>query len=87
MLVLTRKKGQGVVVGAGIRIVVVEVSGEYVRLGIEAPAQVPVYREEIYRALEEENRAALAPRPAIERFTGLTGESGTAQSGDGNTKS
>jgi len=62
VLVLTRKKGQGVVIGGGIRVVVVEVSGEYVRLGIEAPREVAVYREEIYKMIQEENRAALATR-------------------------
>ncbi|MGI9951228.1 carbon storage regulator CsrA [Moorellaceae bacterium AZ2] len=76
MLVLTRKKGQGLVIGSGIRVVVVEVSGEYVRLGVEAPPQVPVFREEIYRALEEENRAALASRPAIEGLKFFTGGQG-----------
>ncbi|MGB9660786.1 MAG: carbon storage regulator CsrA [Moorellaceae bacterium] len=77
MLILTRKEGQGVIIGPGIRVVVVEVSGGYVRLGIEAPSQVAVYREEVYRALEEENRAAVTLRPAVEYFTALTEVSGT----------
>ncbi|MBC7324389.1 MAG: carbon storage regulator CsrA, partial [Moorella sp. (in: Bacteria)] len=60
MLVLTRKKGQSLVIGRDIRVVVVEVSGDAVRIGIEAPPEVAVYREEIYRAVREENRAAVA---------------------------
>lgn len=62
MLVLTRKKGQSLVIGAGVRVTVLEVSGDSVRIGIEAPAEVAVYREEIYRAVREENVAALAGR-------------------------
>lgn len=62
MLVLTRKKGQAVNVGDDIRIVVLEVAGDSVRLGIEAPPRVAVYRAEIYRAIQEENQAAVASR-------------------------
>ncbi|MBE3580498.1 MAG: carbon storage regulator CsrA [Thermoanaerobacteraceae bacterium] len=85
MLVLTRKKGQGLVIGHGIRVVVVEVSGEYVRLGVEAPLQVPVFREEIYRALEEENRAALASGASLEgiKFLAAGSGRGPGRGGDG----
>lgn len=55
MLVLTRKSGEGVLLGDNIKIVVVEVKGNQVRLGIEAPPELAVYREEVYRKIQEEN--------------------------------
>lgn len=62
MLVLTRKKGQSLNIGDNIRIVLLEVTGETVRIGIDAPAEVAVYRSEIYHAIREENRAAVVSR-------------------------
>lgn len=50
MLVLSRKSGEGVVIGDCVRVVVVEVRGDKVRLGIEAPPEVEVDREEVRRA-------------------------------------
>lgn len=55
MLVLTRKSGEGILIGDNIKVVVVEVKGNQVKLGIEAPADVTVYREEVYRKIQEEN--------------------------------
>ncbi|RKO66887.1 carbon storage regulator CsrA [Desulfofundulus salinus] len=68
MLVLTRKKGQSLVIGRDIRVVVVEVNGDAVRIGIEAPPEVAVYREEIYRTVQEENRTALVTRELAARL-------------------
>jgi len=58
VLILTRKLGEGLFIGDDIRITVVEVRGKQVRLGIEAPAQVVVLREEIYRRILEQNQQA-----------------------------
>jgi carbon storage regulator len=58
MLMMTRRAGQKIVVGDGITIEVVEVSGNTVRLGVDAPRSVPVYREEIWTAVRAENEAA-----------------------------
>ena len=58
MLVLTRRKGQSIVLGDNIEISVVEVSGDAVRLGIKAPKEVSIYRREIYEAICEENISA-----------------------------
>jgi len=58
MLVLTRKLNQSIVIGDEIEIVVLEVRGEQVRLGIRAPKDVTVHRKEIYEQIQEENRAA-----------------------------
>lgn len=60
MLVLARKKGQSIMIGRDIKIFVTEVTGETVRLGIEAPASLEIFREEIYRELQEENTQAIA---------------------------
>jgi carbon storage regulator len=58
MLILTRRPGERVVIGDEILVTVMGVSGHTVRLGIAAPAGVPIYREEIWLAVREENRAA-----------------------------
>lgn len=53
MLVLSRKKNESVVINDNITIVVVEIRGDKVRLGIEAPKDVPVHRKEIYDVIQE----------------------------------
>jgi carbon storage regulator len=58
MLILTRRPGERVVIGDEILVTVMGVSGHTVRLGIAAPQGVPIYREEIWLAVREENRAA-----------------------------
>ncbi|HYM56062.1 MAG TPA: carbon storage regulator CsrA [Solirubrobacteraceae bacterium] len=60
MLILTRRPGERVVIGDEILVTVMGVSGHTVRLGIAAPQGVPIYREEIWLAVREENRAAAA---------------------------
>lgn len=52
MLVLSRNTDEAIIVGDNVRIVVVEVRGDKVRLGIEAPKDVSVHREEIYKAIQ-----------------------------------
>lgn len=58
MLVLTRKVNQSIIIGGDIEIVVLEVRGEQVRLGIKAPRDVAVHRQEIFEQIQEENQAA-----------------------------
>lgn len=58
MLILTRKPGERVVIGENVLVTVMGVSGHTVRLGIAAPEGVSIYREEIWLAVKEENRAA-----------------------------
>ena len=58
MLILTRRPGERVVIGEEILVTVMGVSGHTVRLGIAAPQGIPIYREEIWLAVMEENRAA-----------------------------
>jgi carbon storage regulator len=72
MLVLTRKLGQSIRIGGSIRIQVVEVRGNQIRLGIEAPAEVRVLREELYQQVSEENeKAQLADRDKLEGVSGV----------------
>lgn len=58
MLILARKVGEKVRIGDDIELTVVEVRGDMVRLGISAPRGIPVHRQEIYEAIQAENRAA-----------------------------
>jgi carbon storage regulator len=54
MLVLTRKPGQSIMIGDGVEVQVLSVAGEKVRLGITAPRDVPIFRNEVYERIEEE---------------------------------
>ncbi|WP_028129576.1 carbon storage regulator CsrA [Selenomonas sp. AE3005] len=63
MLVLTRKPRQQIMIGDNIVINVVEVQGDNVRIAIDAPRDIKIYRGEIYRAIQEENKNAAAPVP------------------------
>lgn len=58
LLVLTRKRDESIMIGDHIRIVVVDVRGDQVKLGIEAPRMIPVHREEVYLEIQEENKRA-----------------------------
>jgi carbon storage regulator len=58
VLILTRRVGENIVVGDDIVISVMEVRGDAVRIGIQAPRTVTVHREEVYRELQQANRAA-----------------------------
>jgi len=60
MLVLTRKVGDAITIGDRIRIKVVEVKGGQIRLGIEAPKDFRIYREEIYAKVQQQNQLAAA---------------------------
>ncbi|HZI89661.1 MAG TPA: carbon storage regulator CsrA [Candidatus Polarisedimenticolia bacterium] len=60
MLLLTRKLGENIRIGDDVKITIVEVKGNHVKLGIDAPASVKVHREEIYERIQEENRKAQA---------------------------
>ncbi len=59
MLVLTRKENEGVVIGDNIKIMILSVDGEKIKLGIEAPVSMRIFREELIRETGEENKSAL----------------------------
>ena len=61
MLVLTRRAGESVMIGDDVIITVLEARGDVIRLGIQAPREVQVHREEVYRELRAANQAAASP--------------------------
>lgn len=65
MLVLTRKKGQTINIGHNIKIMVVDIQKDHVRIGIEAPDDVDIFRAEVYQAIQKENLQALAGQDVI----------------------
>lgn len=78
MLVITRKTDQSIVIDGRIEIVVVGITKDGVRLGIQAPKDVQVHRREVFEAIAEANRAAAAARPAVQDAAALL-RSQTAQ--------
>jgi carbon storage regulator len=74
MLVLTRRAGESVMIGDNVTITVLEARGDVIRLGIQAPREVQVHREEVYRELQAANRAAASPtEDAVEAVAKMLG--------------
>ena len=53
MLVLSRKQGEGIVIGGGVTVTVLEMNGNQVKLGFTAPKEVPIHREEVHQRIED----------------------------------
>ena len=69
MLVLSRKKGQAIMIGEDIEISVVDIQGDQVRIGINAPRNVAVHRKEVFLEIQEENRKAADVKiDALDKF-------------------
>jgi len=75
MLVISRKAGERICLGDDITITVMEISGSTVRIGIEAPAEVPIFRHEIWQAIKDENVAAA--QSSLERLPSAEGKQST----------
>ena len=58
MLALSRKKNEAIVINNNIEITILEIKGEQVKIGINAPKEVPVYRKEVYTQIQESNQEA-----------------------------
>lgn len=58
MLVLSRQRDESIIIGDNVVITIVDVRGDKVKLGIEAPKEIPVHRREVYEAIQRENRQA-----------------------------
>ena len=62
MLVLSRQRDESIMIGDNVVITIVDIRGDKVRLGIEAPQEVPVHRQEVYEAIKREGRLSTAGR-------------------------
>jgi carbon storage regulator len=72
MLILARRIGESIMIGDQIEVSVVDIKGDQAKLGISAPRAVPVFRREVYRAIQEENRRAAEAAPgSLPRLEGL----------------
>ncbi len=58
MLILSRKTNEKIMIGEDISITIIEIRGDQVKIGVEAPKTVKVFRQEVYEAIQSENRAA-----------------------------
>ena len=65
MLILSRKVNEKVVIGEDITVSIIEVRGDQVRIGIDAPKKVKVFRQEVFDAIKAENKAASKSAPVI----------------------
>jgi len=70
VLVLTRSANQSVMIGNDIVVTVLEVRGDQIRLGIQAPREVSIQREELFAAMQQANRSAASPTPESMRALG-----------------
>lgn len=69
MLILTRKAGESIVIDGRIMVTITRLEGDVVKVGIDAPADVPVHRREVYDEIQKSNQAALTTgRPAIPKL-------------------
>ena len=74
MLVLSRQRDESIMIGDSIVVTIVDIRGDKVRLGINAPAEIPVHRQEVYEAIQRENLRATQLQPGdtqdIVKFAG-----------------
>ncbi|MBT9142160.1 MAG: Carbon storage regulator [Dehalococcoidia bacterium] len=68
MLILTRKTGQDLIIGDNITVKVLEIKGDSVKIGIEAPKEVAVNRQEVYDAIRQANREAALKKDGLPRL-------------------
>jgi len=73
MLVLSRQRDQSIIIGDDVVVTIVDVRGDKVRLGIEAPTEIPVHRREVYEAIQRENLRASRLEPSETRQLGRQG--------------
>lgn len=70
MLVLSRQRDESIIIGDNIIITIVDIRGDKVRLGIDAPTEIPVHRQEVYEAIQRENLRASRVEPGEVRHVG-----------------
>ena len=72
MLVLSRQRDESIIIGDNIVVTIVDIRGDKVRLGINAPTEIPVHRQEVYDAIQRENVRASRLEPKDTRGLGKT---------------
>ena len=77
MLILTRKSGESILIGDDIEIVITSIDQNKVKVGINSPSHIPIYRAELYRKIQEENRGAASIGKdefdnMLEKYTGAS---------------
>lgn len=83
MLVLSRQRDESIMIGDAIVVTIVDIRGDKVRLGINAPAEIPVHRQEVYEAIQRENLRASQLQPGDTQDIGkFAGRSHAPRSGD-----
>jgi carbon storage regulator len=79
MLILSRKPGESIVIDGRITVKIMRLEGEMVKVGIEAPAAVPVHRQEVYDEIQRNNQEALTDsRPALPRLSAINSPAAAA---------
>lgn len=71
MLILTRKTNEKIKIGNEITLSIIEIKGEQVKIGVEAPKEVKVFRQEVFNAIQNENRAAATSQDSISALSDL----------------
>lgn len=71
MLALSRKQGEAIVLGNDIEVTILEIKGDQVKIGINAPKSIPVYRKELYIQIKNANQEAIEQANAVEALKGL----------------
>ena len=75
MLVLSRHRDESIIIGDDVVITIVDIRGDKVRLGIDAPQDIPVHRREVYEAIQRENQKGARLKPSDARTLGNDGSS------------
>ena len=70
MLVLSRHRDESIMIGDDVVVTIVDIRGDKVRLGIDAPQDIPVHRQEVYDAIQRENQKAARVQPGDTRDVG-----------------
>lgn len=71
MLVLTRKRGESIHIAGNIKVTVLDIMGDNIKIGIEAPRNIDIYRSEILQAIQKENQQAATMNTALEDLAKL----------------
>ena len=75
MLILSRKSGESIIIAGNIRVKVMRVEGDVVKIGVDAPSSVPVHRQEVYDEIQRSNQQALTqPSAPLPKLTATKGQ-------------